>query len=80
MAEYSLALFFNKLVSYTFMFWLPFYVKATRELERNDKTQCKLPPPLSSLDANLSAIQSDWLAILFDVGSLLGQSCYSKAF
>ena len=38
------------------------------------------PPPSLSLDANLSAKQSDWLAILFDVGSLLGQSCYSKAF
>jgi sugar phosphate permease len=25
--EYALALFFNKLVSYTFLFWLPYYVK-----------------------------------------------------
>ncbi|XP_064394360.1 glucose-6-phosphate exchanger SLC37A2-like isoform X2 [Halichondria panicea] len=25
--EYSLALFFDKLVSYTFLYWLPFYVK-----------------------------------------------------
>ena len=29
--EYSLALFFNKLVSYTFLFWLPYYVKKSRE-------------------------------------------------
>ena len=29
--EYSLALFFNKLVSYTFLYWLPLYVKATRK-------------------------------------------------
>ena len=29
--EYALALFFNKLVSYTFLFWLPFYVKQSRE-------------------------------------------------
>ena len=28
--EYSLALFFSKLVSYTFLYWLPFYVKTTR--------------------------------------------------
>ena len=28
--EYSLSLFFNKLVSYTFLFWLPFYVQVTR--------------------------------------------------
>ncbi len=29
--EYSIALFFNKLVSYTFLYWLPIYVSATRE-------------------------------------------------
>ena len=29
--EYSFSLFFNKLVSYTFLFWLPFYVKTTRK-------------------------------------------------
>jgi sugar phosphate permease len=29
--EYSLALFFNKLVSYTFLFWLPYYVKTSYE-------------------------------------------------
>ena len=30
--EYALALFFNKLVSYTFLFWLPFYVHQSRKL------------------------------------------------
>ena len=30
--EYSLALFFNKLVSYTFLFWLPYYVKTSCKL------------------------------------------------
>ena len=30
--EFSLALFFNKLVSYTFLFWLPLYVKTSCEL------------------------------------------------
>lgn len=29
--EYSLALFFNKLVVFTFLYWLPFYVKASCE-------------------------------------------------
>lgn len=31
--EYSLALFFNKLVSYTFLFWLPYYVESTCEFQ-----------------------------------------------
>ena len=30
--EYSFALFFSKLVSYTFLFWLPFYISNEREL------------------------------------------------
>ena len=29
--EFSLALFFNKLVVFTFLYWLPFYVKASCE-------------------------------------------------
>jgi len=33
--EYSLCLFFAKLVSYTFLFWLPFY------LENTSKSKCR---------------------------------------
>lgn len=29
--EYSLSLFFAKLVSYTFLFWLPLYISSTSE-------------------------------------------------
>ena len=29
--EFSIAVFFNKLVSFTFFFWLPLYVKASCE-------------------------------------------------
>jgi hypothetical protein len=29
--EYSLCLFFSKLVNYTFLFWLPLYIKNTSE-------------------------------------------------
>ena len=31
MIEFSLSLFFNKLVAYTFLYWLPFYVATTRK-------------------------------------------------
>ena len=30
--EFAAALFFSKLVSYAFLFWLPFYIKNTSEL------------------------------------------------
>ena len=30
--EFAVALFFSKLVSYAFLFWLPFYIKNTSEL------------------------------------------------
>lgn len=29
--EFSLCLFFSKLVNYTFLFWLPLYIKNTSE-------------------------------------------------
>lgn len=29
--EYSIALFFAKLVAYTFLFWLPYYIAFNRE-------------------------------------------------
>ncbi|RMX60689.1 hypothetical protein pdam_00014539, partial [Pocillopora damicornis] len=41
--EYSLCLFFAKLVSYTFLFWLPFYIENTRGILAgfvSDKTKC----------------------------------------
>ena len=50
--EFSLALFFNKLVSYTFLFWLPFYVKNTCKFfcfkfffSVCNMFRCPLPPP-----------------------------------
>lgn len=30
--EFSLCLFFSKLVNYTFLFWLPLYIKNTSKL------------------------------------------------
>ncbi|KAL5499921.1 hypothetical protein EMCRGX_G011393 [Ephydatia muelleri] len=56
--EYSLALFFIKLVSYTFLFWLPFYI-TTGNHGYIGKTK-------------ISAQVSDWLATTFDMGGIIG--------
>jgi hypothetical protein len=31
-ATFALCLFFSKLVAYTFLYWLPFYIRQTRKL------------------------------------------------
>ena len=51
--EYSLALFFNKLVSYTFLFWLPFYVKDSREFTVATLSLCFTCSFAASIDATM---------------------------
>lgn len=85
--EYALALFFNKLVSYTFLFWLPFYVKKSRKSSdflshcasvghstRDCDLHCCMTPVLFLLDPSMSSEESDWLSTLFDVGGIIGES------
>eukprot|EP00731_Ephydatia_muelleri_P011989 Em0006g883a len=56
--EYSLALFFTKLVSYTFLFWLPLYIsKANGGYIGTRKVSSQL---------------SDWLSVYFDLGGIVG--------
>lgn len=80
--EFSLCLFFSKLVSYTFLYWLPKYIEASsmyivfmktkirRNLSsRNRKIQTNsLLFHLATLGPEDSAI----LSTLFDVGGILG--------
>ena len=76
--EFSLALFFNKLVSYTFLFWLPLYVKLTRkpvmegEGDTGEGEYITLHAIVSFSDSNLSGPESDWLSTFFDVGGIIG--------
>eukprot|EP00731_Ephydatia_muelleri_P011987 Em0006g881a len=56
--EYSLALFFTKLVGYTFLFWLPLYIYRS-----NDGFIGGM---------RISNQFSDWLSTFFDVGGLFG--------
>jgi len=67
--EFSLCLFFSKLVNYTFLFWLPLYIKNTSEL-RNSLLQSI--SNFFSLLANLTPEQSADLSMTFDIGGIVG--------
>ena len=54
--EYSVCLFFNKLVSYTFLFWLPYFIRYS--VQANG----------SYLTAEISA----FFSITFDIGGIVG--------
>ncbi|KAL6054543.1 glucose-6-phosphate exchanger SLC37A2-like isoform X7, variant 2 [Balamuthia mandrillaris] len=53
-AEFALALFFCKLVSYTFLYWLPFYLKHT---EQKSEANVLVPPKQAT-----SPLSSTWAA------------------
>ncbi|NXC21926.1 G6PT3 protein, partial [Corythaeola cristata] len=75
--EFSLCLLFAKLVSYTFLYWLPLYIANVGEFlgparrERAFRGE-QLLTPLLSLAAHFSAKEAGDLSTLFDVGGILG--------
>ncbi|KAF1557855.1 Glucose-6-phosphate exchanger SLC37A2, partial [Eudyptes schlegeli] len=75
--EFSLCLLFAKLVSYTFLYWLPLYIVNVGEFlgtvrrERAWQGEHLLTPPLS-LAAHFGAKEAGDLSTLFDVGGILG--------
>ena len=54
--EYSACLFFNKLVSYTFLFWLPYFIRYSVQVN----------------GFFLSAEKSAFLSVAFDLGGIFG--------
>lgn len=63
--EFSICLFFAKLVSYTFLFWLPFYIKASSECRFSwssdpvaDSVPFHVPLPLTQLTVRLPTLPS----------------------
>ncbi|KAG6391896.1 hypothetical protein SASPL_149660 [Salvia splendens] len=67
-ASFSLCLFFSKLVAYTFLYWLPFYISHTVSLEPN---VCILNG--AAIEGRyLSNEESGNLSTLFDVGGVVG--------
>ncbi|NXX20280.1 G6PT3 protein, partial [Podargus strigoides] len=75
--EFSLCLLFAKLVSYTFLYWLPLYIVNVGEFlgmvrwEQAWQGQ-HLLTPLLSLAAHFGAKEAGDLSTLFDVGGILG--------
>uniref|UniRef100_H2YK14 Major facilitator superfamily (MFS) profile domain-containing protein n=1 Tax=Ciona savignyi TaxID=51511 RepID=H2YK14_CIOSA len=84
--EFSLCLLFAKLVSYTFLFWLPFYLKSTSKYEsfpsflriyiflgypRSAKAQMLMLTPPPSL-GSLNATMAGLMSTLFDIGGIFG--------
>lgn len=77
--EFSLCLLFAKLVSYTFLYWLPLYIVNVGEFSGRGRRERAgrrehLLTPLLSLAAHFSAKEAGDLSTLFDVGGILGSS------
>lgn len=76
--EFSLCLLFAKLVSYTFLYWLPLYIVNVGEDFGDNMTGASLAlasPHLAPLPAaHFGAKKAGDLSTLFDVGGILGLS------
>ncbi|NXS73558.1 G6PT3 protein, partial [Pandion haliaetus] len=75
--EFSLCLLFAKLVSYTFLYWLPLYIVNVGEFLRTARQERAwqgehLLTPLLSLAAHFGAKEAGDLSTLFDAGGILG--------
>ncbi|NXV95387.1 G6PT3 protein, partial [Calonectris borealis] len=75
--EFSLCLLFAKLVSYTFLYWLPLYIVNVGEFLGTVRWEraCQgehLLTPLLSFAAHFGAKEAGDLSTLFDVGGILG--------
>lgn len=77
--EFSLCLLFAKLVSYTFLYWLPLYISNVGETSH---TLSLRPAPETFLTlliaslivaAHFDARQAGDLSTLFDVGGIVGK-------
>lgn len=81
--EFSLCLLFAKLVSYTFLYWLPLYivnVGEVWEVLRRSQVEGSPSPQLAPHPAPLPAAhfgakEAGDLSTLFDVGGILGLWC-----
>lgn len=69
--EYSLCLFFSKLVSYTFLYWLPLYIQSSSEWIRWFDIDFQVNFTLFC-PASLGASHSADLSTMFDVGGIVG--------
>ena len=72
MIEFSVSLFFAKLVAYTFLFWLPFYVAFHRKIQLQfDELYIIIFVAIGG--RYIGEQKADLLATLYDVGGILGK-------
>jgi OPA family glycerol-3-phosphate transporter-like MFS transporter 1/2 len=67
--EFSLCLFFSKLVNYTFLFWLPLYIKNSSEYSYLAN---RFLIKFLGFSAPLSPEHSAELSMVFDIGGIVG--------
>lgn len=76
--EFSLCLFFSKLVSYTFLFWLPMYIQSSSKYKFQvwllifARSNTIFVNICNTRSATLGAALSADLSTLFDVGGIVG--------
>ena len=70
--EFSVSLFFAKLVAYTFLFWLPYYVAYNRkEWKKIDILNSDMPY-IAIGGRYIGEQKAALLATLYDVGGIVG--------
>lgn len=69
--EYSFSLFFTKLINYTFLYWLPRYIKETGVISLFGRKSSFITINLI-LGLNVGAKSSADLSTLFDIGGIFG--------
>ena len=66
--EYSLCLFFSKLVSYTFLYWLPRYIVHSTTFNSTDSAYLSTPFDVGGI---LGSIMAGWLSDRFKVNGII---------
>ena len=67
---YSISLFFSKLVNYTFLYWLPYYISKTRASACMPRFTSHLAPVIDG--KYYSSSESAYLSTLFNFGGIAG--------
>ncbi len=87
--EFSLCLLFAKLVSYTFLYWLPLYISNVGKNPSSHylvftrflaQMNCQKSHGVCSLLANFDPKEAGDLSTLFDVGGIVGKYVLFKLF
>ncbi|XP_070501868.1 glucose-6-phosphate exchanger SLC37A2 isoform X2 [Chironomus tepperi] len=72
--EFSLCLFFSKLVNYTFLFWLPLYIKNTTPLSPEHSAELSMVFDIGGIVGAILA------GVVSDVSSMPASTCVSMLF